>query len=326
MPTRLVHKNVPAGTRTSGGNSAWAIVLAGGEGTRLRTLVQRIHADGRPKQYAVLVGERSLLRQTLDRVALAVPPERTLVVMTRAHDRYFPAEFSGPGAPTVLVQPSDRGTAAGILLPALRIAWRDPNATVAVFPSDHFVVDDGAFMRHVVSLLPVVDRHPDLIVLVGAAPDSAEPGYGWIEPGPPVDEAPSGQVCAVRRFVEKPSPTEARAFLENGSLWNTFVMLARARTLVEAGRRALPEMVERLARIRPFVDTPAEGRAVERAYRLSSPSNFSQSVLASAPARLAVSRLPALAWSDWGTPERVIATLRREGLAPAWLRELATTA
>src|SRR6516225_7631286 len=124
MPTRLVPDHVVSSSRSSGGNSAWAIVLAGGEGTRLRPLVERIHADSRPKQYAVLVGERSLLRQTLDRVALAIPAERTLVVMTRAHDRFFPAEFSGPGAPTVLVQPSDRGTAAGILLPALRIAWR----------------------------------------------------------------------------------------------------------------------------------------------------------------------------------------------------------
>lgn len=326
MPTRLVPELSSPGIRSSGGNTAWAIVLAGGEGTRLRPLVQRIHADGRPKQYAVLFGERSLLRQTLDRVALAVPPERTLVVQTRAHARYFPAEFSGPVAPAILVQPEDRGTAAGVLLPALRVAWRDPRATIAVFPSDHFVLDDAEFMRHVVSLLPVVDRHPDLLLLVGATPDSAEPGYGWIEPGPRVDDASSGEVRIVRRFVEKPSPAEARACLQNGSLWNTFVMLARARTLIETARRALPDLVARLARIRPFVDTPAETRAVEQAYRLSSAANFSQSVLAPSPTRLAVSRLPALAWSDWGTPERVIATLRRVGLAPRWLRELATTA
>ena len=328
MPTPLVAQTVsPApGTRFPGVNSAWAIVLAGGEGTRLKPLVQRIHADGRPKQYAVLVGERSLLRQTLDRVALAVPPERTLVVMTHAHHRFFPAEFTGPGAPRVIVQPSDRGTAAGVLLPALRVAWRDPDATVAVFPSDHFVVDDGAFMRHVVSLLPVVDRHPDRIVLVGAAPDSPEQGYGWIQPGPRLDEASSGDVRAVRRFVEKPSLAEARACLANGGLWNTFVMLGRARCLVEAGRRALPELVGRLARTRPFLDTPAEARAIELAYRRAPAANFSQAVLAAGAARLAVSRLPALAWSDWGTPERVIATLRREGIAPAWLSELATPA
>src|SRR5262245_24986085 len=76
----------------------WAIVLAGGEGSRLRPLVERIHPDGRPKQYAVLTGERSLLRQTLDRTALAIPPERTVVVTTRSHAPHFAREFSSPGA------------------------------------------------------------------------------------------------------------------------------------------------------------------------------------------------------------------------------------
>ena len=164
----------------------WAIVLAGGQGTRLSPLVQRIHADGRPKQFAVLTGSRSLLRQTLDRAAISVTPERTVVVTTEIHSPYFASEFSGPGAPRVgkvLVQSQDRGTAAGILLPTQWIAWRDPEATVAIFPSDHFVANDAAFMRHVTSLAAVVERHPGRIVLVAATPDSVETGYGWIEPG-----------------------------------------------------------------------------------------------------------------------------------------------
>src|SRR5262250_445564 len=188
---------------------SWAVVLAGGQGLRLRPLVDRIHADGRPKQFAVLVGERSLLRQTLDRVALSVPPERTVVVTTRSHSRYFEAAAI---APHVLVQPQDRGTAAGILLPVHWISWRDPDAVVAVFPSDHFVADDAGFMRHIDALRAVVEKHPDRILLVAAAPDSAEPGYGWIEPGVSIEKTPSaGDVRAVLRFVEKPSLGEARS-------------------------------------------------------------------------------------------------------------------
>src|SRR5262245_30954656 len=160
-----------AATRLSIDGAPWAIVLAGGEGSRLRPLVERIHDDGRPKQYAILTGDRSLLRQTLDRVELAISPERTVVVTTRAHGAFFSREFSGAGSATMLVQPRDRGTAAGILLPALWIWWRDPDATVAVFPSDHYVSDDSAFMRHVASLYPAVARHPDRILLVGAAPE-----------------------------------------------------------------------------------------------------------------------------------------------------------
>jgi mannose-1-phosphate guanylyltransferase len=304
----------------------WAIVLAGGQGTRLRPLVERIHADGRPKQFAVLVGSRSLLQQTLDRVALAVPPDRTVVVTTKAHEPFFASEFAAPGAAKVLEQTHDRGTAAGILLPALWISWRDPRATVLVFPSDHFVADDAAFMRHVASLGSVVERHPDRIVLVGAAADSAETGYGWIEPGIELEKTAAGDICTVDRFVEKPSPEAARACFERGGLWNTLVMVAKASAIIEAGRRALPELHERLRRIRPFAGTKTEPRAIERAYALAPSANFSQSVLTAPSSRLGVSQLPPMSWSDWGTPERVIKTLRHEGIAPAWLRDLAPTA
>jgi mannose-1-phosphate guanylyltransferase len=309
---------------SSAGERFWAVVLAGGQGVRLRPLVEHVHRDARPKQFAILVGKRSLLRHTVDRVALSVPPERTVVVTTKAHARYFEAELSSGRSGRVLVQPLDLGTAAGLLLPIHWISWRDPEAVVTVFPSDHFVADDAAFMRHVDALRPVVARHPERIVLVGATPESPEPGYGWIEPGVSIERTlVSGDVRTVLRFVEKPSPDEARGCLARGGLWNTFVMIGRAATFLDAGRRALPELHERLRRIRPFADTAEEASAIERAYALAPAANFSQAVLSADPTRLAVSALPPLHWSDWGTPERVISALKREGLEPRWLGELA---
>lgn len=298
----------------------WSVVLAGGEGTRLRPLVQRIHSDNRPKQYAVIVGSRSLLRQTLDRIALGIPPERTVVVATRAHERFFASEFSGIAK--LLVQPVARGTAAGILLPAQWISCIDPTATVAVFPSDHFIADDAAFMREIHRVAGFAERNPERIFLIGARPDSPETGYGWIEPG---SEFGDGDIHLVNRFWEKPSPETAKACMERGCLWNTFVMVAKVSAIVEAGRRALPLLHERLTQIRPSWGTEAEGRSIERAYRSIPEANFSDSVLAAFPSLLAVATLPVLTWSDWGTPERVLESLRHEGLAPNW-RELAPTA
>ena len=304
----------------------WSIVLAGGEGTRLRPLIERIHTDGRPKQYAVLVGSRSLLGQTLDRTRLIVPSERTVVVTTRAHAAFFSSEMLGSDAPKLLVQPVDRGTAAGVLLPAHWIRRHDPEAMVAVFPSDHFVADDAAFVRHVAQLAAVARHHPQRIFLVGAKPDAPETGYGWVEPGAMLEKSAIGPIRLVDRFWEKPSPDVARACLQRGCLWNTFVMVARVSALVEAGRRTLPTLHERLTRVGRFLGTDAEEAAVDRAYALAPTANFSKTVLVSNVRQLGVSGLPAMSWSDWGTPDRVIATLRREGLTPPWLQELAPTA
>jgi mannose-1-phosphate guanylyltransferase len=315
--------------QVSSSGRLWSVVLAGGEGLRLRPLVERIHPDGRPKQYAVLVGSRSLLRQTLDRSALTVPPERTVVVTTRAHQPFYSTELGGgPHArgPIAIVQPRDRGTAAGVLLPVHWVARQDPQALVTVFPSDHFIGDDFAFARHVAHLAVVAARHPESIHLLGAEPEAPETGYGWIEPGDEVDRAPAGGLRRVVRFWEKPSPETARACMERGGLWNTFVMVARAATLIEAGRRALPELSERLSRLAPLVGSDPEAPILESAYQRVPHANFSADVLSAVAPMLVVSKMPPIAWSDWGTPDRVIETLRREGLQPSWLQELATSA
>jgi mannose-1-phosphate guanylyltransferase len=299
----------------------WAVVLAGGRGTRLAPLVRRIHPDGRPKQYAVLMGSRSLLRRTLDRAALAVPPERTVVVATEPHAAFLAEELARGEGPTALVQPVDRGTAAGILLPVHWISWRDPDATVAVLPSDHFIDDDDAFMRHVRELAAAAARHPSRILLAGARPDGPETGYGWIEPGGGL----AGGLRRVRRFVEKPDAATARVCMEHGYLWNTFVVVAKASAILEAGRRALPDLHAGLGAARAFCGTSGERRAIEQAYASAPAASFSECVLQALPSLLAVSTLPELSWSDWGTPDRVLRTLRGHRIAAPWLPPQART-
>jgi mannose-1-phosphate guanylyltransferase len=320
--TLLEHGEGPAQLGTP---RCWAVVLAGGEGMRLRSLVRQVLGADRPKQYVRLLGPRTLLRQTLDRVSLAIPDERTLVVTVRQHAGYIAEEFSGAAHPRILAQPLDRGTAAGVLYPAHWIAWRNPEATVAIFPSDHFLLGETSFMAHIAEVTEWVDKHPERLVLLGARPTSPEVEYGWIEPDEHLGELSTGAVRTVRQFWEKPSVARARTCLGAGHLWNTSVLVGKVATLVQAGWQALPELSDRLARIEPFVGTPEEGDAVRQAYELMSKANFSRDVLEVCPDALAVSRLPRIVWSDLGSPHRVMEALTRMRIRPEWARTYAAT-
>src|SRR5258705_13979816 len=122
--------------------SLWAVVLAGGEGVRLRPLVRRAFGDERPKQFCALLGPRTLLRQTLDRVGRLIPPDRTVVVGLESHERYLAQGFGEPGGPPVLKQPQSRGTSAASLFAAQWVSAQDPRATAVFFPTSH-VIPEG---------------------------------------------------------------------------------------------------------------------------------------------------------------------------------------
>src|SRR5262245_12626425 len=161
----------------------WGLVLAGGDGTRLQALTRVIAGAPIPKQYCRILGQRSLLEATLDRIALAIPSARTLTIVNRAHLALAWPQVAMLPIENVLVQPRNLDTGPGIPLPLRHLARRDAGATVAIFPSDHDVRDELAFRRHVAAMTGLVDAHPEAIALLGARPDRPETRYGYIAPG-----------------------------------------------------------------------------------------------------------------------------------------------
>lgn len=284
-----------------------AIVLAGGDGTRLRELTRQIAGDDRPKQFCPLVGERTLIDEARQRVARSVPPSRTFFSVTATHVLFYAPLLADVRSRQVVAQPGNRGTAPAILYSLLRLAAVAPNDPVAILPSDHYVSDDAQFMAHVDAAFDLVTARPDLVTLLGLTPDRPETEYGWIEPAQAI-VGPRGRLFhGVRRFWEKPDAGLARTLFEGGCLWNSFVMVGFGATLLGLIEEMLPDLARAFLPIRRFMGTPLEAPVTESVYRELPAADFSKGVLGGSATRLALLPVRGVAWSDLGRPERVLA-------------------
>jgi len=281
--------------------SLWAIVLAGGDGTGLTSLTEQLYGEPLPKQFAVLAGDRSLLQATIDRLSSTVPASRTAVVVPAAFETLAREQLAEYHGIRLIAQPANRGTGPGLLLPLAHVLEADPRARVVIVPSDHYVSSPSAFDAAIDAAAAETSRVP--LTLIGAEPTYAETEYGWIEPG----EIASGRVRRIVRFVEKPSTACARELFEKGCLWNTFVMVADGARIWRIAEERMPVAA---AVIRACVAANgSKGPCLARAYGDMESVNFSRAVLEQV-AGLGVVIARGCGFSDWGSPDRVLASLR----------------
>jgi len=322
FPGKTRRAGVTAGPRPAesrAGRDLYAIVLAGGEGRRLQGFVRQFLGTERPKQFCRITGTRSMLRHTWDRAARLVEPDRIVTVITKGQEPYLEEEADGGVPGTVLVQPENKETAAGLLLPLLWIARRAPAATVVVFPADHFIWEEGRFVAHVRAALSAAHDQPHRLLLLGVEAAGPDIGYGWIAPGEAIPAGPNIELYAVRRFWEKPDHQIAARLFARGDLWNTFVMAGCLTAYLSLAGACIPRVLEPLRAAAPFLDTSAASEALRRAYSQITPRNFSEAVLARSPAALMVLAARGVAWSDWGEPDHIVSTLRRFDRPTPWL-------
>lgn len=295
--------------------NTWSIVLAGGEGERLRALTKRWLGGHRPKQYCAFVGQRSMLQHTLDRAVVLSGTDRTLVVVARQHAPEVWDHLDKIHWEQTILQPRNCGTGPGIFLPLAHIYSKDPEAIVLILPSDHFVFPEAGFLTALQQVVTTAGRLPDKLVLLGARADSPETEYGWILPGKAIDQVDGYMVRTVEHFREKPNLSDAVTLLAAGGLWNTMVMAACVRTLWELGRH-VTTMMTAFEALPHYLGSEQESQMLDSIYEGMPNVNFSSHLVEKVPAASVVVELNDVVWSDWGNEERITETLKRIGKAP----------
>jgi mannose-1-phosphate guanylyltransferase len=290
--------------------SAWAVVLAAGDGTRLGRVTTDAQGVVVPKQFCRLVGDETMVATTLARAGRVVPAERTLVVVADKHRRWWEGALGPIPRENVLIQPANKGTAVGILLPLSVVLTRDPRATVITFPSDHHVLDEHTLEASIRGAVEAV-RAVGKTVLLGMTPEAPEIGYGWIVP-----KGCHGRLLPVDAFAEKPDPDVARALMRAGALWNSFLFTGSVRHLLSLYDMACPGVREAFSQPLRDGEDMRDADRMARLYDALPYLDFSGDVLQRLPEELTAWRVPPCGWSDLGTPERLQRCLRSRTRRP----------
>lgn len=292
----------------------FAVILAGGDGTRLLEFTRQVTGCESPKQFCPITSEETMLAVTEKRIGLKIRPENTFFSLTAPHERYFSPLLSDVSIRQKIVQPENKGTGPAILYSLLRLEKINPDATVAFFPADHYVSDDSLFMDHVDRAFQEVTKKPSSLVLLGIEPTSPETSYGWIE----LDEESSDEklvdIAGVRQFWEKPKQDIASDLMDKGCLWNSFVMVGSVRSLLKMFREQAPRMYRLFSAVSVVIGTAAERISMKTIYSMISKADFSKVVLENVRENLCVLRVRGVSWSDLGEPQRVIQKLAEIGL------------
>ncbi len=222
--------------------SPWAVVLAGGVGSRFWPL----STPTRPKQLLPLVDQRPMLVATLERLAELVPAERTLVLTNASLAQPIADSLPGLAPANVIPEPRPAGTAAALAYAAATIQRRSGPETVMIcVHADWAIADEPAFRATLATAIDVARAQRGLVT-VGIVPSRPDPGFGYIQQG---DEIEGGGARRVRRFVEKPSRERAVELCNDGCLWNSGIFVWRVDDFLDEVRALTPEVAPALAEV-----------------------------------------------------------------------------
>jgi len=299
----------------------WSIVLAGGEGTRLAPMIKQWLGEDRPKQYCAFTGTRSMLQHTVDRADTLADPAQRVTVVGSSQKETARGQLHDRGG-VLVVQPANRDTAPGVFLPLTYVRAADPDATVVIYPSDHFVHPETQLVEAVRHAVHAIDLLEDRLILLGIKPDGLDLDYGYIQLDRYVGGYGPHSLWHVGRFVEKPKRQLAKSLVNGQVLWNTMIIVAKVKTLWKLGTKVLPSMMDLFETLLPTVGGAREAQVLQQLYETMPKRNFSIDVLEHVFNKVSVLDVKDVLWCDWGRPKRIAQGLRRIGKVPAFPAEI----
>jgi mannose-1-phosphate guanylyltransferase/mannose-6-phosphate isomerase len=284
----------------------YPVILAGGSGTRFWPLSRHLY----PKQLLRIIGDETLIQQTMRRVLTCARPNQVIISTTPGQAdsiRVQLKEWKSELKDNYVVEPVGRNTAPAIALVAGELVRRDPDAMMLVLPADHVVTGEKAFQAAVGLGMQLADKGH--LVTFGIKPTRPETGYGYIQPNRRRSLAKKGKLTGytVARFVEKPNETKATEYLKNGNyFWNSGMFLWKAATILEEIHRHQPQLAKAMQRVDALRVAGGDLSLIEEAYKKVPSVSIDNGVmeLSAQAAMIPVS----FGWSDvgnWSSLEEV---------------------
>lgn len=262
-----------------------------------------------------------MLQHTVDRADILADPSRRVTVVGASHEETARSQLHGRGG-VLVVQPANCDTAPGVFLPLTHIRAVDPDATVVIYPSDHFVHTETQLVDAVRHAVCAIDLLEDRLILLGIQPDGVDLDYGYIQLDRYVWGYGPHSLWHVGRFVEKPKRHLAKTLVAGQVLWNTMIIVAKVKTLWNLGTKVLPAMMNLFETLLPAVGGAREAQVRRQLYQTMPKRNFSMDFLEHVFNKVSVLDVKDVLWCDWGRPKRIAQGLRKIGKVPAFPTEL----